>query len=221
MNTTYLDTYCERAGEASLLAEPLNAITNLAFIFASILAIRLLRRFPSRQIPDAYVLAVTLFCIGLGSGAWHLHPTSTTIILDVLPIIAFINLYLITFLYRAFHWRWWMIAMAVIVLQALNAVSGMIFSPGTLHGTIMYLPTYLILALITAYSFYRRDWFAIHLLLITLLWTLSLVFRTIDLPFCNAVGFGTHYLWHLANAAVLYKLLTLLLCIVHRNRTPI
>ena len=32
---TYFDSYCERAGEIGLWAEPLNAITNIAFLLAA------------------------------------------------------------------------------------------------------------------------------------------------------------------------------------------
>ena len=43
MERTYIDIYCERI-EPGLWAEPLNAITNLAFIIAAFLLIRMILR---------------------------------------------------------------------------------------------------------------------------------------------------------------------------------
>jgi hypothetical protein len=34
----------------------------------------------------------------------------------------------------------------------------------------------------------------------------SLAFRTADLPLCATLPSGTHFLWHILNAAVLYSL---------------
>jgi hypothetical protein len=48
----------------------------------------------------------------------------------------------------------------------------------------------------------RRD-----LVLAAMIFTLSLALRTIDAAACEAFPLGTHFLWHLLNAAVLYVLL--------------
>jgi hypothetical protein len=45
-----------------------------------------------------------------------------------------------------------------------------------------------------------RAWAAMH-------FTLSLTWRTIDVAACETFPPGTHFLWHLLNAAVLYVLL--------------
>jgi hypothetical protein len=41
--------------------------------------------------------------------------------------------------------------------------------------------------------------------------TVSLVFRTIDEALCQTFPVGTHFLWHLCNAAMLYLLLVALI----------
>ncbi|NJN40478.1 MAG: hypothetical protein HC807_06085 [Gammaproteobacteria bacterium] len=35
---------------------------------------------------------------------------------------------------------------------------------------------------------------------------MSLTFRTLDRDLCAAIPLGTHFLWHLLNAVVLYRL---------------
>jgi len=43
--------------------------------------------------------------------------------------------------------------------------------------------------------------------LAVMIFTVSLALRTIDLAACETFPVGTHFLWHLLNAAVLYVLL--------------
>jgi hypothetical protein len=43
--------------------------------------------------------------------------------------------------------------------------------------------------------------------LAVMIFTVSLALRTVDLAVCETFRLGTHFLWHLLNAAVLYVLL--------------
>jgi hypothetical protein len=210
MDTNFLHSYCERMGEATLWAEPLNALSNVAFLLAALLAWRDCRFLTLRQNWDCYLLCVILFCIGLGSGAWHIYPNALTVALDVIPITLFINIYLAAFVWRAFHLSWWQVVLTILALQLLNILAGVFFSADTLHGTMMYLPTYAMLLAIVAISWWKGKPFWQELAFTTAFWTLSLIFRTIDKEICFALPIGTHYFWHILNALVLYRLLSLL-----------
>ena len=209
---TYLDSYCERAGDAALWAEPLNAVTNLFFIAAAVLGGKLLWQVkPAKPSADYWMLVVALFGIGIGSGMWHLHPTGTTVLMDVIPITIFMNVYLLSALRRlcGLIWRkvicWWGL------YQVLTVAAQVYLPANLLHGTVMYLPTYAaMVGLIFALS--RRDvLMGKRFALITTVWSLSLIFRTIDLEICTQFPMGTHFLWHTLNAWVLYALLKLLM----------
>lgn len=231
---TYLDSYCERAGDAALWAEPLNAITNLFFIIAAVLAARVLLQhskiYHSREggnplsvsegdsrlrgndkTIDLWLLIAALFAIGLGSGAWHLQPTARTLLMDVIPITLFMNIYLISALRRLFSlsWQrvfcWW-------GLYLLLTFAGQIYlPPDLLHGTVMYLPTYAAMVALT-YGLARRDRATGKLFaIITSVWSLSLIARTVDLEICSQFELGTHFLWHTLNAWVLWRLLLVLI----------
>ncbi len=63
--TAQLDGYCERI-DPSFWSEPVNAITNAAFLIA---ALYMWRR--SRSLPMAQALCVVLFAIGVGSFLFH------------------------------------------------------------------------------------------------------------------------------------------------------
>ena len=83
-----IDGYCERLG-AGYWAAPINAVTNAAFVIA---AIWMWRR--SGGVPLARALSVVLLAIGVGSYLFHTHAQVWAAIADVVPIGAFILLYL-------------------------------------------------------------------------------------------------------------------------------
>src|SRR5258707_1068344 len=76
--------------------------------------------------------------------------------------------------------------------------------PRSLNGSVGYLPA--LVALIgvarAAHGPARRG-----LELAAMIFTVSLALRTIDLKACDTLPLGTHFSWHLLNAAVLYVLL--------------
>jgi hypothetical protein len=210
---TYLDDYCERAGDPALFAEPLNAVTNLFFILAAVLAARAILQLPHARMrgrADLWLLVAAMFSIGVGSGIWHMHPTGATVLMDVIPITVFINIYLLSALRRLFDLRprrvicWWLL------YQLLTIAASLYLPPDLLHGTVMYLPTYAAMVGLT-FGLTRTDRavgrrFAV----ITTVWSASLIFRTIDMEVCTHLAIGTHFLWHTLNAWVLYQLLMLL-----------
>ena len=205
---TYLDSYCERAGNAALLGEPLNAVTNLFFIAAAVLVARAIMRDgrPAKQVIDLWLLAASLFGIGIGSGAWHLMPTGATLLMDVIPITIFINVYIIASLRRLFELTWRKVISWWGIYQMVGIAAQLYLPPDLLNGTIMYIPTYATLVVMT-FALARRDREAGKVFaMMTTLWSLSLIFRTIDSGICSQFAIGTHFLWHTFNAVVLWRL---------------
>lgn len=87
-----IDIYCERTGPG-LLAEPVNAITNLAFLLAAVGTWRL----ASRQgvlYADIQLLTGLMAAIGIGSVLFHTFATAWSQVLDILPILLFQVAYL-------------------------------------------------------------------------------------------------------------------------------
>ncbi len=208
---TYLDSYCERAGDAGAFAEPLNLITNGFFIIAAVMVGRaLLRNKPQGTISDLWLLTLILFMIGVGSGLWHWQPSQATLLMDVIPITLFMNLYLISALRRLFALSWLRVMAWWGLYLVITVVSQKYLPADMLNGTVMYLPTYATM-LALAYGLMRRNRALGRVMLtVTGVWTLSLVARTLDLEICASLAFGTHFLWHTLNAWVLWRLLMLL-----------
>ncbi len=211
---TYLDSYCERAGDPGLLAEPLNAITNLFFIAAALLLLRHLRRLPNPSYTayaDCWLLVAALAAIGIGSGLWHLVPTGTTVLMDVIPITLFIHVYLIAALRRLLGLSWQRVGFWWATYLLASIAAQITLPPNLLHGTILYIPTYLTLIVLTLAVLPKHPAAGRGLLQMLAVWTVSLVFRTVDLEICSALPIGTHFLWHTLNAFMLYRLSLLLL----------
>lgn len=214
---SYLDGYCERAGMAGFWAEPLNAVTNLAFILAAVMAIAYYRKTPialkkSLEVP---FLIFILIAIGIGSGAWHTLATKSAMLGDVIPIALFIHIYMVTFLIRIMRFR---LLPAVAFWLGFLGFSFAVeyFLPNDLlNGTLMYIPTYLVLLLFLGILARRGHEARKPLQTVIAIWTFSLIFRTIDIEICPTFHTGTHFLWHVLNAVVLYRLLVLLLKFGH------
>mgnify|MGYP005609753145 CR=1 FL=1 len=96
--TDVVDNYCERLGPG-YWAEPLNAVTNAAFLIAALLVWR-----RTAGLPVARLLAMILFVIGVGSLLFHTFATRWAGVADVLPIALFI----LTYVYAAnrHFWGW-------------------------------------------------------------------------------------------------------------------
>ena len=86
--------YCERGLDPGLWAEPVNALTNGAFVIAGLAALYLIRqRPPGERSIVQIVLAVLVVLIGIGSFLFHTQATAWAAIADVAPIGIFMLLY--------------------------------------------------------------------------------------------------------------------------------
>lgn len=211
---TYFDAYCERAGDAGLWAEPINALTNLAFILAGYFCYTQLRSMGQPKFSthgDIFALTLALFAIGVGSGLWHTHVAQWSLLADVIPITLFIHIYLVAALRRLFGLSWGLVALGWLGYMGVQMAAEMFLPPDFLNGTVMYLPTYVALLAMTVGLFMRKPEYGRVFALVVGVWTVSLFFRTIDLEVCDIFPLGTHFLWHIFNSFVLYRLLALMI----------
>ncbi len=209
----FLDAYCERTGPG-LWNEPLNAVTNLAFIAAGVMALRQWRKAPRlawRNGWDLLLLITLLFAIGLGSALWHTFATRWSRFADEIPILLFINLFLLAFLVRIGRTRWVGTLGLFALFHLLNFGVNAAFPREFLNGSIFYGPAWATLIVMAVFLAARKDPEARAFALAAGVFTVSLVLRTIDEAVCPAFPVGTHFLWHLCNAAMLYFLLVALI----------
>ena len=201
-----IDSYCERLSPA-FWAEPLNAVTNGAFLAAALYALVLWRRAGASDWPSLWLIAVT-FMVGIGSFLFHTFANSWSLLADVLPIAVFIYSYFLLAMRRYLRLGLAAAIAATVLFAAFNMSFDRLWSavlPGvTLNGSVSYIPAALALLAVGILCMLRnvRD-AGRALLLAACAFALSLVFRSIDGAVCSALPVGTHFLWHGLNAVVL------------------
>ncbi len=202
-----IDNYCERTGP-EFWSEPLNAVTNLAFILAGLVGLWLCRRAGAG--PFAQFLCWWAVVIGIGSGLFHTVANGLTMYADVIPIILFILLFNWYVLTRFIGLRP-LAAIAVligfyVVAQGLVALAPESLRAAT-NGTIGYLPALLGLLAFGVWLAQRGHGAARYLFGGAAIFVVSATFRSIDFAVCDAFPIGTHFLWHTLNGLLLFVLL--------------
>lgn len=195
-----VDLYCERT-DPGLWAEPLNAVTNLAFVVAGAWLIWRYRREP--RLVGVQVLGGLIIGIGLGSGAFHVFAERWAEWADVgaitLTLLVYVCLWLRGIIDLAWRWAWLGAPAFILWTVAVGAV----IPPQALNGSAGYAPPLLALLLLAGLQRYRGRPGAAMLVAAAGCFTVSLSFRSADLALCPSWPSGTHFLWHLLNAVTL------------------
>ncbi len=204
--TRQVDIYCERRGPA-LDADPLNAISNAAFFLAAWAAWRLQERHPNAAFAGAIrALCVIIAIVGAGSLTFHTAATRWAEWADVIPILVFMIVYCWLILTAFFRWPWWAKTLATLLLFASTFYLESDEFEKILWGGAMYLPTLVFLMVAGAGIWLHNASAGKAFYAAAGLFVLSFTARTLDRPMCDALPIGTHYFWHLFNAAVLFLL---------------
>lgn len=195
-----IDLYCERVGPG-LWAEPINAITNLAFFSAAFAAYRLADRCTALSV-GIWLLIGLMVTIGIGSGLFHTFATNWARVLDIVPILLFQLTYLWLYGRRLIEIRASRLG-GLVVLYIVSAYIGRQF-PYVLNGSLIYAPAFVLSLALGIYHHQHARHEATLLLWATGVFCVSLFFRGIDLMACDYISIGTHFLWHLLNGVLVY-----------------
>lgn len=195
---TTVSVYCERLAPG-LFGEPLNTVSNLAFLLAAWLGWQ-----GAGHHRDQRLLAALLGAIGVGSTLFHGFATAMTQWLDVLPIGLFQLCFLGLYLERVA--RWSLPARGVCLLLYVAALALAAQAPPLFNGSLAYAPAAVALLMLGIAHWRLRA--RLDVLAAALLFLPSLVARSLDLALCTRWPSGTHLLWHLLNALMLHVLLT-------------
>ena len=227
--------YCERGVDPSFWAEPVNAATNLGFIFVGVLAaLHYFRRAPERRAVPEVALIALVFVIGIGSFLFHTFATRWASLADIIPITVFMLAYFGYALRTFIGLGWFAVSIGVVAfVGALYCAGEVSCSPGfttvanargapCLNGTAGYIPALLAVLGIGGVLWLRCHSAWRYLACAGLVFFVSMVFRAIDFEICDgtmliSARIGSHFLWHLLNATVLYLLLRAAL---FHGRTP-
>jgi hypothetical protein len=203
-----LDLYCERTS-AAFWAEPLNALSNLAFIAAGIWGLLLAGRCGSE--PWVKALAWGAVAVGIGSGLFHTVASRLTMWADILPIAIFTLAYTLFALRRLAGLGW---GASIAGFVGFYAVAGVLTAlvPASLreatNGTSGYLAPFLAFFVIGGVVLARGNPAGWYTLAAGLIFVLSAIFRMVDPIVCGSFSLGTHFLWHVFNGLMIAVLLT-------------
>ena len=220
--------YCERGTNEALLAEPVNALSNGAFLLAALAGFFVVLRQPEEdRNTDQFLLPVIVLFIGLGSVAFHLYANSAAQLFDVVPIGVFMLAYLSLALNRFLGvppatTAFLVIGFAAIVAIVLQVRCGQDFigfPPADLtgvkpclNGSLGYLPALAALIVVGLVLSERGHKAAPWLLWAAAIFAVSITLRSLDLALCDKVviqgrNTGTHAAWHVLNALALFLLI--------------
>ncbi len=194
----YIDSYCERIAPG-LLGEPLNAITNFAFMIAAIWLWQIAKRHGRDHSWMLRTLLILLFATGVCSLIFHTFANVIGVVLDSLALTLCL-LAAILFSARVWlHQKWgiaalWPLGMigAAFVMASVVPVQGAAYLGPFVTGGLL------------AILLIRRGHPAGRDVAIAIAFFVpSFLFRTMDAPVCDAFPAGTHFMWHILNACVL------------------
>jgi hypothetical protein len=219
--------YCERGTNEALWAEPINAISNAGFLLAALIFWQLILWRPrNERSADHYLLVALTFLIGFGSLAFHFFADEGTALADVIPIGLFMLVYLGFALNRFLNVPpGWTVLLVLIFAGLVGAAmqvhcwDGGIGLRGAapdakpcLNGSMAYLPALGALIIVAMVAAERHHKAAPYILGAAVVFAVSIVLRSVDLAFCDRLlidgrEVGTHFIWHLLNAVVIFLLL--------------
>lgn len=197
----FIDIYCERT-QAGLWDEPLNALSNAAFIIAAFFALKTAGK---RNVlnPQTGTLISLLAIIGVGSFLFHTFANTWSKFADVIPILLFQLGFIAIYARNIIGFGALKIGGLLALFFASSIMSGM-FPYSWLNGSIGYAPA---LFFLIGFGIYHKRTHKTepNIYLITAaIFALSLTFRSIDMAVCEALPIGVHYMWHILNGVTLY-----------------
>jgi len=196
-----VDLYCERIG-TGILAEPLNLVSNLMFVLCGLMLLAKARKSPHKS--NAVLIGWLIILVGIGSGLFHAFANNWSQWADIIPIVVLVIVYIYIF------------GRDVLGLSTLGTVSfyellflssfGFIWliPSEAVNGSNSYFGVALTMGIIGIVDLKLRD--SKKVLFATALFACSLTFRSIDNGLCYLFSSGTHFLWHILNALMLYLL---------------
>lgn len=202
----FLDHYCERIN-FGLLGEPFNLISNIGFFLAAYFLQRVYlkqRQHATARKFDIEWLILLMYSIGIGSSLWHSFATESTLWADRIPILLFINLYLLSCLFRIFNYNLRSSIAIFIAFHFVNAGILLSLPHDLLNGSIFYLPTWLFFVALASVAWFRQITNREYYVLAVVLFSIAIICRTVDMEVCAFLIVGTHFVWHLLISLALY-----------------
>ena len=214
--TRAIDIYCERI-DTAFWAEPVNAVTNLAFILAALYGWRLAAKRGDLG-PAVIVLVVLAAAVGTGSFLFHTYAQAWAGMADVIPIGLFSMAFAFVSIRRFFGFSAIQAGAAVLAIIGAFYLAWATAGLPRVGGSTLYSPAVIYLGAMAALLLGLRHPAAWTMTAAVAIFSASLYFRGLDGRICADFPLGTHFLWHIFNGLLFAFLLRAV--IVHRTDRP-
>ena len=194
------DYYCERT-DLTFWSEPMNAVTNLAFIIAALI---MYRRLQGSNLVGGDVLVAILTAIGIGSFLFHTFATNWAALADVIPIGLFILVYLFLVARVFLEFPIWgaLLATAAFVPYA-YVLFPIVDSLPFFQISDFYWLVPILLCLVAPLVRRKNKVTAQGMVIGAVILCLSITLRSLDIDHCHHFPTGTHIFWHILNGIML------------------
>lgn len=195
-----ISTHCEKP--VGFISEPVNTVSNIAFFVSAFFIHKILRKNKISNPHIQRLLWLTIL-VGLGSTAYHGFNNPYTLILDQIPIYAFIlySIYIITIYASKNRVIRFVIPLLLILIQILVLKYVKVFF---LDIPVMHIINLLFISFLIAWFYKKLGKMALKLIPVVLVYGLAIAVRGFDIPVCPINKFGTHFLWHILTAIAVY-----------------
>ena len=198
-----------------LRSQPLNLITNFAFLITSYLIFRLIK---NEKVKDKgiHLLFLTSILIGFGSIAHHTVPTNFTLLLDGIPIYIFLYFGFCQILDILTEKKELAFLLPSLYIFLNIFISLFIHLPIDSNALTPIINLFLFIPII--FIFYKRFGNKTNLFSLSLgFYALATIFFVLDEIICNQLPFGTHFLWHIFNAAAIYYFVKFIIAVKQQS----
>ena len=192
--------YCERIGN-SFFAEPINFLSNAAFLFSAFFIFKLLKNHNEKSI-GYWILFCFVLLIGLGSSLWHSFRTPFAHALDAVPIYLFLLVFLYLLLNKLTRSAKYSV-LGIFSFVGLQIVVSVYF-PAALNGSIRHIVNATVFFLLNLWIYKKSKQLNLNFIFAFLVYVVGILFRTIDNAVCSMFPLGTHFLWHMCTAGATY-----------------
>lgn len=205
--------YCE-TGIGLFFTQPINTVSNIALFISAYFVYKLLREYHIKNL-IIQILPPLVVLTAVGSMLWHGAPSLLTDFADTLPLSALVLISFFFLLDKLLSNK--KLIWGIFFMFILTETPFMFGILPSINGFIPYLLAFIFGLFISVRVAGRYALFP-QLFPILVVFAIALFFRTIDLTICSAFPIGTHFVWHILNALMVYLIIHFLIGIEERTK---
>lgn len=194
-----IDLYCERLTD-QFWAEPINAITNIAFVLAGLWGIwRISKSFNVWSL----VLSFLSIMVGIGSFLFHTYANKQTHLLDLIPIFILTLVFVFYTFSKVLRFSYIKSFLSLFIFLSVMILIEVFVPKTILNGSLLYFPALMTLVMVSIKIKTQNQELSQYYQQAAMIFLISLTFRTLDNEICEMIAIGTHFMWHLLNGVLL------------------